>query len=645
MPEEQPNPVALPTIQPVSENRMVVRPDPQDDPFWKAVQGGRPEYAPKPEPGALPIPPIPPTPEQRAQSSEEFWRTAGYPAATPAPPGEMSPEEKAKWEAAPWTDVAKQAYWAIPESAGKVFGGLYHAVTSPKETAQALGQVGSGLYSKGKGLAGYLTGTEVERNPEAEAAVDAIAREYANKYFSLAGFKKTLATDPFSIGMDVSMPLSFYGAMPVKGAALARAAATAMDPVQAAMGAAKLAKNISYTAAQPISGVGYELMKMIEETGANRSPEFGRMFSQYQRGQGDLSEIVQNLRQAVQEKKNAANSHYRTTMEGLRADVEPMDISNLLKAIQDERAKITVGGLRRPGTFDSQNRALDSAIDTINQYRLGNMQNVEALDTLKRSLRAASEEVGDSGSRRMLERLSAVTGDVIKTQKPEYHRLMEHWQKHLDNLAVWEKDLGASSKTTTTSALAKMLRRTKTPEGLSIIQDLSNTTQAGKYLPAQIAGAATSETIPDVAHQMINAQLAGNIGREHGWIGNLAQAVGASPRLMGQYAYNLGRIQKQLTPFGPSNLPYRHYVPYYGSYADDAIARQYMEDTGQASGSRPQRASGGKVSENDIHEQLVGRLMNLAEKAKKTTQKSTEPLLDAPDEAIVHALKVADSVI
>lgn len=629
------------------QNRMVIRPDSQDNnqPWesWKTILQDRPQYAPKPEPGALPVPPIPPTPEQREQSPYSWTAALGYPPVQAEEPRGMSAEERAKWEQTPTYQAFFQGLHpsTLAGSAGKVFGGLYHAVTNLPETAQALGQVGSGLYSKGKGLFGY------ERDPQAEAAVDAIAREYANKYGSWADVKRTWATDPFSIGMDVSMPLTFYGSMPVKGAVLARAAATAMDPVQAAMGVARTAKNLSYVAAQPVSGVGYDLMKMIEETGANRDPMFGKMFSQYQSGQGDISEIVQNLRKSVQEKKDAASAHYRTTMEGLRGNTDPLDLAALSQAIQNERAKYVINGLRQPGIFEAENRALDEAINSINNIRHGriNMQTVEALDTLKRSLRADSAAAATPEAKAMLQRLSAVTGDVIKSQRPEYDRLMSHWQDHLEKLSGWEKDLGASSKTTTTSALAKMLRRTKTPEGLSLIQDLAQTTQAGKYLPAQIAGVATSETIPDVMHQMINAQLAGQIAREHGLIGNVAQAIGASPRLMGQYAYRSGQLSKQMTPFGPRNLPYRHYIPYYGGSADDITARQYMEDTGQSTGGRVERAAGGKVNEGDIHERLVGRLMDLADKAKKTTQKSTEGLLEAPDEAIVHALKVADNVI
>ena len=65
-------------------------------------------------------------------------------------------------------------------------------------------------------------------------------------------------------------------------------------------------------------------------------------------------------------------------------------------------------------------------------------------------------------------------------------------------------------------------------------------------------------------------------------------------------------------------------------------------DTRAATGGRITRASGGKVS--DI-EHLVVRLMGLAKKAKKVTDKGTEHLLGVPDEHIVKALDVAQKAI
>ena len=62
-------------------------------------------------------------------------------------------------------------------------------------------------------------------------------------------------------------------------------------------------------------------------------------------------------------------------------------------------------------------------------------------------------------------------------------------------------------------------------------------------------------------------------------------------------------------------------------------------------GFRAQRASGGKISDVRRHEYLVNRLLTAAKDAKKATDNTTKPLLNAPDEAIVKALDVAQQAI
>jgi hypothetical protein len=131
----------------------------------------------------------------------------------------------------------------------------------------------------------------------------------------------------------------------------------------------------------------------------------------------------------------------------------------------------------------------------------------------------------------------------------------------------------------------------------------------------------------------------------------------ASLAAKGAYNWSEGRIAKRIMDMAGTTDPKKlaalqaelSQSPAWRGFINKTAQYGYLSDlptrTESATEPRPQRASGGKVSENDIHEQLVGRLMSLAEKAKKTTQKSTEPLLNAPDEAIVHALKVADNVI
>lgn len=73
-----------------------------------------------------------------------------------------------------------------------------------------------------------------------------------------------------------------------------------------------------------------------------------------------------------------------------------------------------------------------------------------------------------------------------------------------------------------------------------------------------------------------------------------------------------------------------------------SIPGPYDQPSGQASGGRIERASGGKVS--DI-EPLVQRLMARAKQAKRGANKATEPLLSVPDSAVARALDVAQRAI
>lgn len=63
---------------------------------------------------------------------------------------------------------------------------------------------------------------------------------------------------------------------------------------------------------------------------------------------------------------------------------------------------------------------------------------------------------------------------------------------------------------------------------------------------------------------------------------------------------------------------------------------------GRRSGGRAAYKSGGAVT--DI-EPLVRNLMNRAQQAKKITNKTTEPLLNAHDDAIASALATAQKAI
>jgi hypothetical protein len=82
------------------------------------------------------------------------------------------------------------------------------------------------------------------------------------------------------------------------------------------------------------------------------------------------------------------------------------------------------------------------------------------------------------------------------------------------------------------------------------------------------------------------------------------------------------------------------YLSYLPQETRDYVAR--LGGQPAATGGRIERASGGSVSR---HEMLVGRLMQKAKLAKTASDKATEPLLNAPDHAVVKALDIAQQAI
>jgi len=132
------------------------------------------------------------------------------------------------------------------------------------------------------------------------------------------------------------------------------------------------------------------------------------------------------------------------------------------------------------------------------------------------------------------------------------------------------------------------------------------------------------------------------------------QGAVQSPSLMGATSYGLGRIA--------GSAPYRYAMPAMdaatrvASPASVALARQRPEIIAPAVSAatpvqeerpyfpgeeRSGRASGGRINRGMTAQMLI----EAVERAKAEGQKTTEPILDQPDERVVRALKVANENI
>ena len=111
-----------------------------------------------------------------------------------------------------WKDVPGQALTNLPESAGKFVGGIYEAVTNPIETVKTIGMAAAGGLKNilPKPVTDFITSISSEPGKinEAVAIADAIGGIYKERYGSVEGLKKTLATDPVGAAADLSTILS-----------------------------------------------------------------------------------------------------------------------------------------------------------------------------------------------------------------------------------------------------------------------------------------------------------------------------------------------------------------------------------------------------------------------------------------------------
>lgn len=142
-----------------------------------------------------------------------------------------------------WTDVASEAVVNFPSSAAKFAGGLYEAVTSPVQTAKALGTVVAGGIGKveEKVLPGAVRdfiksfASSPDNYDKAIKAAEEFGGFYMDRYGDVDKLKNTLATDPVGAAADLSTLLSGGATAtgrvaPATAAALA-AASRVVDPL------------------------------------------------------------------------------------------------------------------------------------------------------------------------------------------------------------------------------------------------------------------------------------------------------------------------------------------------------------------------------------------------------------------------------
>ena len=143
-----------------------------------------------------------------------------------------------------WGDALKESAGNIPSSSVRLAGDLWKSITSPIETAKAIGNTALGYGQKAVGVDG-----------EATKYADAMNAYFKDRYGTEEGFKQAVAQDPAGVMADISTVFTGVGGALKGGASVAAKAGAAGRALEAAQTAGKVASTVgAYT--DPITLAG-----------------------------------------------------------------------------------------------------------------------------------------------------------------------------------------------------------------------------------------------------------------------------------------------------------------------------------------------------------------------------------------------------
>lgn len=560
-----------------------------------------------------------PVQQQEAVAQEQpvpEFKTLGRPAAEPMTVSEMG----------------SQALQNVGPSA-KAFGeSLVQPFLQPKETVEALGQLGSGLYGRGREALGF------EATPEQKAAgtsVDALGQMFKDRYGSKENAMRTFAEDPVGFFGDVSLLLSGGGGLAARapgaigqaGKAVSTAGRYA-DPLTAATQVPKaVVKGVTSATNIPAwwhTGSSLKSLNQAVDAGITGNPQFLSHLA----GSGKAEDVVRATQDAISQIAQRRSDEYTRGM-GAIASNQPLPFSKVDQAMTDAQNMV----YHRGRSIDPQaERVLNTMQTEIAQWRADpNMvHNIVDFDKLKQRIRNVGYDMTDRGTRarKLVDDIANAAKDTIPDKR--YRDVMEQYSQATANLVELNKELLAGRSTG--AQIRKLLKDQDAAHKGKLMKQIA---EINPDIPFMVAGQELRPIVPSGIRGQISGLLtgAGALAFNPTMLGAI---LAASPRVMGGVNYATGRV---------GGLPSRvmEKLPAGTAPAIEEIGRfQEMvpaeeEPRQQNRGGRIPRASGGRLNGGLTADQL----MVAAERAKKQHGKGTESLLDEPDEHITRALEIA----
>jgi hypothetical protein len=470
-------------------------------------------------------------------------------------------EQSEPVQAKTWSDVPMAALQNAPTSAVEFGKNLAQPFLHPITTAENIGALGKGLYSKAKGALGY------EQNPDekaqVEAPADAVGEFFKQRYGGLENLKKTMSEDPIGFLGDAATVLTggelAAGRVPGIVGETARAAGTvgsAIDPIanagRVASGVVDFAGNRAANALGITTGAGTDAIKTAYQAGRNGNDAFLNGIS----GNAKAKDVVDAANSGFSNIAQQRGQNYQGNIAGLGAPTSPLDFTPIQKAIDDSKNVFTQGNFVKDpaaqATLDSiETKTLDWMLKNPNPTPLD-------YDALKQSIGVIRDSTSPgTRSFKVADDVYNSIANEIGGKVPGYTDAMNAYAEASNNLQQLKQTMSLKGPKTNVDTAARKL--------LSGLRDNVNTNFGQRKALLDQLNQQNPDLIPTLAGMTLSSPtprgLAAHVASGEAMLAalhNPALLLGlplTSPKLVGYGAYGAGRAAgaaQPLTNLAPS---------------------------------------------------------------------------------------------
>lgn len=466
-----------------------------------------------------------------------------------------------------WADVPGEALRNLPKSAGEFAHAMVQPIIHPIDTAKGVGSVLAGLEAPQQMVKVTLPNGQTvyqpkpvqetqEQTDKRTAPAKAVGDFFSERYGSMDGFKKAIATDPVGVMADFATVLTGGSTAAArapgvagKAAQIAGTVGKAIDPInavtQTARGVGKVGDVIASNALGFTTGAGADAVR----TAARAGQEGNEAFRTNMRGQAPMTDIVDMADEALSKMGRERAAAYNKGMVAIRDDASVLDLKPVVGELADTASIGSFKGVPLSKASAETWTALRETIANWAKLDPAEFHTPAGFDALKQSINEIRLDTKPgSQSRIMADRVYNSVRDQITAQAPTYAKTMKDYGQASDAIKEIKSAFSLNEKASKDTQIRKLQ---------SVTRNNVQTNYGQRVKLAEELNQRSPDLMPAIAGQAFNSLLPRGLmarGAALMSLPSVAALPAFMPRAVGEAAYAAGAASRPFSKIDPELL-------------------------------------------------------------------------------------------